>query len=548
MPLRPPPSKIRQHDELSAAGDQSAPGTSRAVDPQQTQPQALDEERVARIKSEWRHCQNLNDFAELTGLDTKDLNSALGFSWRRASLRSNTFTAWITYQAETYLSVVRTALESHNDASGIRWPKPQLSDETVDDGIAIYVELMKIDYDYNPDNIDAYTRTLRQLLPVEQDSSREQADLQVVEMQKAWAEAFHQRPVPGRDVVGPIFETIREYYGKFNSQKYFAPYTSLVGPSGVGKSYVVQLLAKELNVFVIYISLARKYHEGYPARSAIANKIDEFDKRHHMTTFFECFLAANMSFVKLCKEHGITPSAFYDLQVMEEHYEFQTRLATHVVTLFERVSSDGIPHYNGRPREKSEYTKSQKDVDKGEFDHQEYVNRHIVWFEQHVRDDFASISLELEKKTEYGQQMELDPSDDVPSAVVCMDEARELFYRSSDPQMRFLAFRRAMRHRSRYSANQDTKSFFTLMLDTSAQVSDFSPPWSHDHSAKSLSMHPPLDPEMMIEQHHPDMLFPPIYKINSMDVFSVESTPASNNDGSDRKEIASQLFRLGRPL
>lgn len=114
------------------------------------------------------------------------------------------------------MSVVRTALESHNDASGIRWPKPQLSDETVDDGIAIYVELMKIDYDYHPDNIDAYTRTLRRLLPVERDSSREQADLQMVEMRKAAAEAFHQRPVPGRDVVGPIFETIREYYGKFN--------------------------------------------------------------------------------------------------------------------------------------------------------------------------------------------------------------------------------------------------------------------------------------------------------------------------------------------
>lgn len=77
------------------------------------------------------------------------------------------------------------------------------------------------------------------------------------------------------------------------------------------------------------------------------------------------------------------------------------------------------------------------------------------------------------------------------------------------------------------------------MLDTSAQVSDFSPPWSHDHSAKSLSMHPPLDPEMMIEQHHPDMLFPPIYKINSMDVFSVEDTPAPDEGRGNGQDFTS---------
>lgn len=114
--------------------------------------------------------------------------------------------------------------------------------------------------------------------------------------------------------------------------------------------------------------------------------------------------------------------------------------------------------------------------------------------------------------------------------------------------MRFLAFRHAMRHRSRLSVTLDTKSFFVLLLNTSAQMSDFSPPWYHDYSAKSMSMGQSLHPEIMIGQHCSDMLFPPIYKIDTMDVFSAESTPASNNDGSDRKEIASQLFRLGRPL
>ena len=89
--------------------------------------------------------------------------------------------------------------------------------------------------------------------------------------------------------------------------------------------------------------------------------------------------------------------------------------------------------------------------------------------------------------------------------------------------MRFLAFRHAMRHRSRLSVTLDTKSFFVLLLNTSAQMSDFSPPWYHDYSAKSMSMGQSLHPEIMIGQHCSDMLFPPIYKIDTMDVFSAES-------------------------
>ena len=91
------------------------------------------------------------------GIDANELNSALSLKWQRASLRSYTFPAWIKIQAESYLAVIRAALELHKKASGIRW----LSDETVDDGIVIYVELMKIDYEYLPDHIEAYASILR---------------------------------------------------------------------------------------------------------------------------------------------------------------------------------------------------------------------------------------------------------------------------------------------------------------------------------------------------------------------------------------------------
>lgn len=54
----------------------------------------------------------------------------------------------------------------------------------------------------------------------------------------------------------------------------------------------------------------------------------------------------------------------------------------------------------------------------------------------------------------------------------------------------------------------------------------------------SQSMRPPLHPEMM-EQHSPDMLFPPIYKINTMSVFSAGNTPAPGDEGGDEKHYFS---------
>lgn len=78
----------------------------------------------------------------------------------------------------------------------MRWPKWPLPDETVDDGTVVYAELVKIDYFHCPDHIDAYASILRRLLPVEGDSSREQADLRMVERRKAAAEAFHGSLVP----------------------------------------------------------------------------------------------------------------------------------------------------------------------------------------------------------------------------------------------------------------------------------------------------------------------------------------------------------------
>lgn len=103
--------------------------------------------------------------------------------------------------------------------------------------------------------------------------------------------AFHHKPSHRRDVVGPIRKQIFGLYKEFNSLCYLAPYTSLVGPSRIGISFLVQQLAREGN-YVGYISLAKPKSRSYPHRSVIAADIDGLQHQIRATTFFECLIAA----------------------------------------------------------------------------------------------------------------------------------------------------------------------------------------------------------------------------------------------------------------
>lgn len=59
----------------------------------------------------------------------------------------------------------------------------------------------------------------------------------------ALADAFFKLHVDKRDITGTLQRRILEYSEDFDPAIHFAPYTSLIGPTGVGKSYAVQLLA-----------------------------------------------------------------------------------------------------------------------------------------------------------------------------------------------------------------------------------------------------------------------------------------------------------------
>lgn len=165
--------------------------------------------------------------------------------------------------------------------------------------------------------------------------------------------AFHQQHRK-RDIATKMYQWIRDYYKDYASGAYFALYTLIIGPSGIGKSYMMQQLAYQNCCYVIYASSARPGSTVYPSRSPIADAIFCYSEIERMTIFFECYIAAGLVHVKLCKILGITPAGFFDLHVEEAFVKFQLYLVKGIRELHSRVT-DEITKSRGRP-ERSQVT------------------------------------------------------------------------------------------------------------------------------------------------------------------------------------------------
>lgn len=58
------------------------------------------------------------------------------------------------------------------------------------------------------------------------------------------------------------------YAGYDSSRNYLAPYTTIVGPSGIGKSFAVKELAFAHNLYVVYLNLSET-SRGYPGQTPL---------------------------------------------------------------------------------------------------------------------------------------------------------------------------------------------------------------------------------------------------------------------------------------
>ena len=359
--------------------------------------------------------------------------------------------------------------------------------------------------------------------------------------------AFHRELLPGRDVATPVLDAIFKRYKEYDSQYFFAPYAAIVGPSGIGKSFTIQQIARS-GTYVVYTCLAKDRSHSYPRRSVVADEVDEFTERGETTIFFESFLAASLCNVQLCRDLGISPLGLFDILVKKRFERFQEKICDVVHFLYERAKAFYIGMH-GHPRVRSE-----ENIDYGDDGfYQEHVNHYLPDYRREARKifeeiyhDFANDPIKLQLYLT--DKNSLARKSDKPDTLMCFDEARGLF--STDGklsqearEMKFLALRRAMRHMTKISKHEDRKQFFGLFLDTTARMADFTPPHGYD---ASLKWNPPGKLKLLKS----------IFELDSFDVFGISEeegwsqlrAAAMTPESAELPGDLVYLLSLGRPL
>lgn len=102
------------------------------------------------------------------------------------------------------------------------------------------------------------------------------------------------------DVCQLIISQVNEYFEVYTSESYIAPYTSIVGPSGVGKSYTSQHIAWR-DISIAYAGLPIIPHR-YIKITFSADRIPWLHDWESLASYFECYVAATTS---ISLSHGL---------------------------------------------------------------------------------------------------------------------------------------------------------------------------------------------------------------------------------------------------
>ncbi|QKX64220.1 uncharacterized protein TRUGW13939_11393 [Talaromyces rugulosus] len=346
--------------------------------------------------------------------------------------------------------------------------------------------------------------------------------------------AFHTQEQGKANVSEALWEKICSYYSQYDPAAYFSPYTSIVGPSGIGKSFSIQSIARKGLAYVVYASLSPQLASSYPGASYLVNELTstmpnyEDSDRARMTTKFEMFIAASIRQVRLCCRHGISPSDYFTMQVYDDREQkiIQDGLLNALKRLYERIIG---PHGIKRIKLNSNRGRDFKsDEIKEFFDHGHYIDDELAEYEEEIEPFFEEYAKDLK-----GGKIP-DAAKGKPYILFCLDEARALLTPSD---MAFLSFRRAARHQQIHGLSRGVKEnekIFFVLLDTCAKFNVFVPPRGFDPSAKLTG-----DPRGQ---------FTPIWEISSHD--SLATGPHTIKDLSTIKfdnEWKRRLFTFGRP-
>ncbi|GFF42239.1 hypothetical protein IFM58399_06542 [Aspergillus lentulus] len=253
--------------------------------------------------SQWRNCETVDDFVRHFNLD----DDVKGYIVPPGSKIKPDLPAWLKEGAKEYLDVVLRYLRKGNwegISYGCTVYTARFSEDVL---IQTYAELMRISPYFDMQRLSSYHEALLRLLPI---------DWHRLPVHRWKDGLFPRRSL--HDATGPLYEQILHRFYEFNSygsHRNFAPYTALVGAGGYGKSFFVQQLAVQGYTYVVYLqSQGDNTHlqwyssESYTlANSALNGPLDR-------QRILECFIAVSLFNVKLCRDVGIGPRAFFNMQ------------------------------------------------------------------------------------------------------------------------------------------------------------------------------------------------------------------------------------------
>ena len=428
--------------------------------------------------------------------------------------------SFLMVAAMTDLTRIQKIVELAGKERSIQWSLLDLSgslemtDGSCDDLIFCWLGAMKINRFVTTENTDEYEQLFRYLLPIAVKPVEETSDVV--------ASAFHREERPtsdGRLASEKIYRKIVQYYKAYPNGKYLAPYTSVVGPSGIGKSFIISQMAHGYGMYVVYSNFAEKGMLPYPERSAIADIVPHKETRAVQASFWESYIMVAMCDVELFRRVRVSPGGFYYLQTMKAYRDYQEDFSKRVFAFFENYR--GIFMQSDHSNQKRRRSKVAE----------------LLLANVEVSEKKLESWREYLEKNNHNPTVTAAAGMNVPNALICLDEARTLL--DGEGSVLFRSFRDAIRSRfARTSKTGDlnpTKpqgDFFALLLDTTSKVANFSPPVTSDHSQKR-------------QRGAGRQLFPPLYAIDTINIFTSDGNK-SYPDGSEEATI--DLFHYGRPL
>lgn len=290
-----------------------------------------------------------------------------------------------------------------------------------------------------------------------------------------------------------VFAALLNQRLRYRGGGYLSPYTTIVGPSGVGKSFSVRQLAVRHGLYVVYSNLSSSTSRGYPRPVMIGPAVPSGGKREAMISEWKLYLEDQFKIVDWCKEAKITAPGLFELFTSQNKRLVSAR--EQLESCF--IGRTGVPM---------------------------------------PADDLETTRALLEELGLNAAPTLPCNADDDPPIIICFDEARALLNNATNSAFRNLR-RAAKQIAQEIETSQITQGggrkpsavpFFLVLLDTTSKISNFTPLSRYDSSAKATE----------------ESVFNPIFEINSLDVF----VPHDLEDPSGTATAVEQLFSHGRPL